>query len=50
MCKLSQHMETLYVTGEESLQQIGSRAKRLGLPTDKLNVRFLVEGYKREDV
>lgn len=38
MCKLSQSMETLYVTGEESLQQIGMRAKRLGLPTDKLKM------------
>ena len=25
MCKLSQSMETLYVTGEESLQQVGMR-------------------------
>jgi DNA repair protein RadA/Sms len=38
MCQLSQHMETLYVTGEESLQQVGMRAKRLGLPTDKLKM------------
>jgi DNA repair protein RadA/Sms len=38
MCKLSQQMETLYVTGEESLQQIGMRAKRLGLPADKLKM------------
>jgi len=36
MCRLSQHMETLYVTGEESLQQVGMRAQRLGLPVDKL--------------
>ena len=38
MCKLSQHMETLYVTGEESLQQVAMRAKRLGLPMDKLKM------------
>jgi DNA repair protein RadA/Sms len=38
MCFLSQEMETLYVTGEESLQQVGMRAKRLGLPTDKLKL------------
>jgi len=36
MCKLSQQMPALYVTGEESLQQVGMRAKRLGLPADKL--------------
>lgn len=38
MCQLSQQMEALYVTGEESLQQVGMRAKRLGLPTDKLKM------------
>jgi DNA repair protein RadA/Sms len=36
MCHLSQHLKALYVTGEESLQQVGMRARRLGLPTDKL--------------
>jgi len=36
MCKLSQQMPALYVTGEESLQQVGMRAHRLGLPVDKL--------------
>ncbi|WP_372768185.1 DNA repair protein RadA [Pseudoalteromonas sp.] len=36
MCLLAQTMNTLYVTGEESLQQVAMRAKRLGLPTDKL--------------
>ncbi|VFT71225.1 putative ATP-dependent serine protease [Escherichia coli] len=30
--------ETLYVTGEESLQQVAMRAHRLGLPTDNLNM------------
>ncbi len=38
MCALAATMETLYVTGEESLQQVAMRAKRLGLPTDKLKV------------
>ncbi|MEY4642485.1 MAG: hypothetical protein RLZZ227_2479 [Pseudomonadota bacterium] len=38
MCKLSQQMETLYVTGEESLQQVAMRAKRLALPMDKLKM------------
>ncbi|MES2605875.1 MAG: DNA repair protein RadA, partial [Pseudomonadota bacterium] len=38
MCTLSQSMEALYVTGEESLQQVGMRARRLGLPTDKLKM------------
>lgn len=41
MCLLAQNMNTLYVTGEESLQQIAMRAKRLALPTDKL--RMLAE-------
>ena len=36
MCQLSQQMKALYVTGEESLQQVAMRAKRLGLPNDRL--------------
>jgi DNA repair protein RadA/Sms len=36
LCHLSQHMKVLYVTGEESLQQVTLRARRLGLPEDKL--------------
>lgn len=36
LCRLSQEFKSLYVTGEESLQQIAMRAKRLDLPTDKL--------------
>ncbi|WP_105213225.1 MULTISPECIES: DNA repair protein RadA [unclassified Pseudoalteromonas] len=36
MCGLAENMKTLYVTGEESLQQVAMRAKRLGLPTDKM--------------
>ncbi|MDO5053838.1 MAG: DNA repair protein RadA [Pasteurella oralis] len=38
MCGLAQKMTALYVTGEESLQQVAMRAKRLGLPADKLNM------------
>ena len=38
MCHLSQKMTALYVTGEESLQQVAMRAKRLGLPSEKLNM------------
>lgn len=41
MCKLAESMKTLYVTGEESLQQVALRAQRLGLPTDQL--RMLAE-------
>ena len=38
MCRLSQNYNVLYVTGEESLQQVALRAQRLQLPVDKLNV------------
>jgi DNA repair protein RadA/Sms len=38
LCKLAQNMNALYVTGEESLQQVAMRAKRLELPTDKLQM------------
>jgi DNA repair protein RadA/Sms len=38
MCILSQKQKALYVTGEESLQQVAMRANRLGLPTDQLQV------------
>ncbi|HGE6721449.1 TPA: DNA repair protein RadA, partial [Serratia marcescens] len=38
LCKLSEQMKTLYVTGEESLQQVAMRAHRLGLPTGSLNM------------
>jgi DNA repair protein RadA/Sms len=41
MCLLAQSKQALYVTGEESLQQVGMRAQRLGLPQDKL--QLLVE-------
>jgi len=38
MCHLAESMEVLYVTGEESLQQVALRAHRLGLPTAKLKM------------
>jgi len=38
LCKLSEQMKTLYVTGEESLQQVAMRAHRLALPTGGLNM------------
>ncbi|MEZ8141714.1 DNA repair protein RadA [Enterovibrio norvegicus FF-33] len=38
MCWLASQMPTLYVTGEESLQQVAMRAERLGLPKDKLRM------------
>lgn len=38
ICTLSTSHKVLYVTGEESLQQVAMRAKRLGLPTEKVNV------------
>ena len=41
IASLSQRVGTLYVTGEESLQQVSMRAHRLGLKTDK--VRLLSE-------
>lgn len=36
VCHLSQQMKVLYVTGEESLQQVTLRARRLGLPENNL--------------
>lgn len=38
MCRLATEMKTLYVTGEESLQQVAMRAHRLGLSTTELNM------------
>lgn len=38
MCSLATNMPALYITGEESLQQVAMRAKRLDLPTDKLKM------------
>lgn len=38
MCGLAGRMKTLYVTGEESLQQVAMRAQRLNLPRDQLRM------------
>lgn len=38
LCHLAAAMSALYITGEESLQQVAMRAQRLGLPTDKLQL------------
>lgn len=38
MCALASSMPALYITGEESLQQVAMRAQRLALPTDKLDM------------
>ena len=38
LCALSRRHSVLYVTGEESLQQIAMRAQRLGLPTDGVQI------------
>jgi len=38
LCHLSQQLNALYVTGEESVQQIAMRAHRLGLATTDLKV------------
>lgn len=38
MCFLSTQQNALYVTGEESLQQVANRAKRMQLPDDKLRL------------
>ncbi|MFC3911909.1 DNA repair protein RadA [Pseudaeromonas sharmana] len=38
MCLLAEKMKVLYVTGEESLQQVAMRANRLHLPNDKLRI------------
>jgi DNA repair protein RadA/Sms len=38
LCNLGQQHSVLYISGEESLQQIAMRAKRLELPQDKLKL------------
>ena len=38
MCQLAVNKSALYVTGEESLQQVALRAQRLGLAKDKLKL------------
>lgn len=38
MTYLSEHYSALYITGEESLQQVALRARRLDLPMDSLRI------------
>lgn len=38
MCHLAASMAALYITGEESLQQVAMRARRLQLPVDSLRL------------
>lgn len=38
LCNLASRHSTLYVTGEESPQQVAMRAQRLGLPLDRVQV------------
>lgn len=38
MCYLAEGLSALYVTGEESLQQVAMRAQRLALPKEKLKL------------
>ena len=38
LCRLAAQQPALYVTGEESPEQIALRANRLGLPTDQLQL------------
>jgi DNA repair protein RadA/Sms len=38
LADLSQHHSTLYITGEESLQQVALRAKRLEVPCQQLKI------------
>ena len=38
LCLLAETQSALYVTGEESPQQVAMRAKRLQLPTEKLEI------------
>src|SRR5690554_3950262 len=42
MCLLAEKMPALYITGEESLQQVAMRAQRLNLPTEKLDRKSVV--------
>lgn len=38
MCQVAKHYSALYVTGEESLQQVALRSARLSLPQDRLQL------------
>ena len=54
LCHIAQRLPALYVTGEESQQQVAMRARRLELPQDKLKVmtetciEVIIETAKRE--
>ncbi|MCD6040188.1 MAG: hypothetical protein K0S27_1588 [Gammaproteobacteria bacterium] len=54
LAHLSQHLKVLYVTGEESLQQVTLRARRLGLPETHLllltdtNVERIIKCMQKE--
>ncbi|MDF2940730.1 MAG: radA [Gammaproteobacteria bacterium] len=43
MCYLSQNLTALYVTGEESAEQVAMRAQRMDLPCDKLELLTATE-------
>ena len=45
LCQLARDTTALYVTGEESLQQVAMRAHRLRLPTDKLRLLSATDIY-----
>lgn len=38
MCRLSENLNAIYVTGEESAQQISMRSQRLGLNGENLSL------------
>ncbi|MBX9915051.1 MAG: AAA family ATPase, partial [Pseudomonadaceae bacterium] len=54
LCNIAARMPALYVTGEESQQQVAMRARRLDLPQDQLKVmtetciELIIETAKRE--
>ncbi len=54
LAHLSQHLKVLYVTGEESVQQVTLRARRLGLPENNLllltdtNVERIIKCMQQE--
>lgn len=38
VCRLSQQLKVLYITGEESLEQVALRAQRLKLPVEQVSI------------
>ena len=46
ICLLSEQIPVLYVTGEESLEQVAMRAERLGLPTKGVHVLAQTEVHE----